>query len=139
MISSYRFSLSSGLIILIILRFCLPIIDRNAPAYDPWHTHLIIGASNPDQFAQALAQHQHGRPAEHHQPTQKEGIRVINYYSRTESQPKASGVESQSGFFPSRTPVIQLPACIWQTLPPALVLAWIVVIASPTPPPRFSS
>jgi hypothetical protein len=135
-----RLAVSLGILISIGLRVLLPVLDRYAVEQDPWHMHIVIGASSSRQYTQALARHHHGsqplQPADY--PTgSKGGTRVYSISSQLDTQATAFGVELQNGFVLGSLPVVDPPAGIWQTDRPATVSPAAVDLPQLTPPPRF--
>jgi len=143
---------SAVLLLAIGLRFGLPIVDPNAVEHDPWHTHIVIGASSLSETGQALADHTHrsgavqryGSGPQPGDPPPEQSFRlnpggnpqVLNIAGPQDGRMGGSGFEFQAWLIPSGLWSIALFAWLWQ------IRTWPVVVHRSfyplpvVPPPR---
>jgi hypothetical protein len=136
------------------LRYVLPVVDQRLIEYDPWHTHIVLGAQNPQEYAAALAHHHHHNTGEPFQegnslphstsPVQagnkgtRESPQVLNISTKMDSRTTTLGSEIQTWLVPSISAYLAQPDSLWQTCTQSSLLSTDTVTPPPPPPPRFS-
>jgi len=144
---------STAVLLSIGLRYSLPIVDPYAAEYDPWHTHVVIGAGSPAEVDLALANHQHrtggipspyagqrpasqpagqaGRPGGHQEP------RVINIANQQDSRVSLIGIGTLAWLSPVALCWALLLTWFWQSASSPAVFNRGFHLLPLIPPPRF--
>jgi hypothetical protein len=144
---------SAVLLLAIGLRYGLPIVDPGASEVDPWHTHVVIGASSPAEVARVLAYHRHGssRVPSLLAPSQTGSFavdqpgqanlgkepNVLNITTQQDGRTNVYGFGLLAWLAPAALGLVLLCIWLWQTPSPAAILDQGIHPLPAIPPPRL--
>lgn len=141
--SRFNDLVSLAFLLVLGLHIALPLAGPLALELDPLHTHIVIGANDSRQVAEALAAHRHGGTTAHTHPRvaragQPGAPSVISLPTQASVQ-LTLGLDTGVLFAAFHPPLTLPPDCLWQVDPQNVIFPPGRVATPPCPPPRSAS